>query len=263
MPEHPDFAARPEAVPALHAAAVTGFTRMAKEYERGRPAYPREAVAAVLGALGRPGRVLDLAAGTGKLTRLLVEAGVEVVAVEPLGAMRAELVAALPDVEALAGSAESIPLAAGSVDAVLVAQAFHWFDPPRALAEIHRVLRPGGGLGLLWNIWDDSSGWLAQVSARVEAVTGFVPQFRHGAWRPAVEASPLLGPLHEQSFGYTHVTDHAAFVERVASISFVGSLPDAERAAFLAEIAALVPRRAPLRVRYRTYAYTARRVDGA
>ena len=254
------MAAPPDPVPpGLHPAAATGFTLMAGAYERGRPGYPPDAVAGLLGALGCPQRVLDLAAGTGKLTRLLAAAGLDVVAVEPLPAMRALLEAALPGVPALAGTAEAIPLPDAAVDAVLVAQAFHWFEPGRALAEIHRVARPGGGLGLLWNIWDDASGWLARVSARVETATGFAPQFRHGAWRAPVDASPLLqGPLAERCTPWVHETSHAEFVGRVASISFVASLPEGDRNALLDEVAALVPLDEPLRVRYRTYTYSGR-----
>lgn len=246
-------------MPALHAAAAVGFSRTAKEYERGRPSYPPEAVEELLAALRlRPGaRVLDLAAGTGKLTRLLTAAGLEVVAVEPLEAMRAELVAALPSVEALAGTAEAIPLAGAAVDAVLVAQAFHWFDPPRALAEIHRVLRPGGGLGLVWNSWDASAGWLARVSAPLDVVRRGTPQFRDGAWRRGVEASPLFGPLRERVVTHTQETDREAFVGRIASISAVGALPAADRTTLLARLAALVPAEAPLLVPYRTHVYTA------
>ncbi len=99
--------------------------------------------------------MLDLAAGTGKLTRQLVALGANVIAVEPDAGMRATFARVVPGVEMLAGSAEAIPLADASVDAVFVGQAFHWFRAEAALAEMHRVLRPGGGFGLLWNTWHD------------------------------------------------------------------------------------------------------------
>lgn len=139
------------------------FGGVAQVYQRARPTYPMAAVRWMTdGAPGR--RALDLAAGTGKLTQVLVEAGFEVTAVEPAPEMLAELQSALPGVTALAGSAEQIPVADGSCDTVLVAQAFHWFEPVRALDEIARVLRPGGLLGLCWNLRDDSVDWVATLT---------------------------------------------------------------------------------------------------
>ena len=132
------------------------FESVADVYERTRPAYAPDALAFVAQRLPLR-RVLDLGAGTGKLTRQLVELGADVVAVEPGDAMRALLERVVPEAEALAVSAESIPLPDVSVDVVTVAQAFHWFRPTEALAEMHRVLRPGGGFALFWNHWDEDS----------------------------------------------------------------------------------------------------------
>jgi ubiquinone/menaquinone biosynthesis C-methylase UbiE len=130
----------------IHPTAATGFAAAAAEYERGRPGYPPAALRALELAPGLT--VLDLAAGTGKLTRALAESGATVIAVEPVAEMRA----ALPSsVRAVDGTAERIPLEDGAVELVTVAQAFHWFDGAAALAEIHRVLRPGGRLALIWN----------------------------------------------------------------------------------------------------------------
>lgn len=127
------------------------------DYERHRPEYPEEALrwAAERLALEEHARVLDVGAGTGKLTRGLVALGFETVAVEPGAAMLAQLRSAVPEAESLAGPAEAIPLPEASVDAAFSAQAFHWFDPERALPELHRVIRPGGGLVLIWNWWDE------------------------------------------------------------------------------------------------------------
>ena len=129
---------------------ATSFGAATRAYERGRPSYPAEALDWLLPDGAR--RVLDLGAGTGKLTRDLAARGLDVVAVDPSAGMRAELGRVLPDIPVLAGSAEHIPLDAGSVDAVLVAQAWHWVDPKAAVPEIARVLKPGGRLGLLWNV---------------------------------------------------------------------------------------------------------------
>jgi SAM-dependent methyltransferase len=143
------------------ATRARSFGAAADAYERARPGYPDAAIDWLVpeGA----GTVLDLGAGTGKLTRSLVEKGLEVVAVEPLAEMRAKLVAALPEVRALEGTAEAIPLEDDSVDAITVAQAWHWVDPERATAEAARVLRPGGTLGLVWNRRDEGVDWVRRV----------------------------------------------------------------------------------------------------
>jgi len=137
------------------------FGSEAAAYERGRPSYPPEAIDWLLPAGARD--VLDLGAGTGKLTTRLVERGLDVVAVDPLAEMLELLSSALPDTPALLGTAEQIPLPDDSVDAVLVAQAWHWFDPQQAVAEVARVLRPGGRLGLVWNHRDERLGWVKDL----------------------------------------------------------------------------------------------------
>lgn len=138
------------------------FGEEAAAYERGRPSYPPEAINWLLPAGASD--VLDLGAGTGKLTVRLAERGLAVTAVDPIPEMLDVLRGSLPSVPALLGTAEEIPLPAGSVDAVLVAQAWHWFDPDRAAAEVARVLRPGGRLGLLWNIRDERLGWVKDLN---------------------------------------------------------------------------------------------------
>jgi SAM-dependent methyltransferase len=137
------------------------FGAQAAAYERGRPSYPPEAIDWLLPRGART--VLDLGAGTGKLTTRLVERGLDVIAVDPIPEMLEVLTGALPDTPALLGTAEEIPLAGDSVDAVLVAQAWHWFDPERAVKEVTRVLRPGGRLGLVWNTRDERMGWVKDL----------------------------------------------------------------------------------------------------
>ncbi len=137
------------------------FGSAAAAYERGRPSYPPEAIDWLIPRGAR--QVLDLGAGTGKLTTRLVERGLEVVAVDPIPDMLEVLRASLPETRALLGTAEEIPLEDNSVDAVLVAQAWHWVDPERAIPEVARVLRPGGRLGLVWNTRDERLGWVREL----------------------------------------------------------------------------------------------------
>jgi ubiquinone/menaquinone biosynthesis C-methylase UbiE len=225
-------------------------------YERGRPGYPAGAVEELVRVLGiGPGAtVLDLAAGSGKLTRQLVPAGATLLAVEPSAAMRERLAG----VRVLAGTAEAIPVAGGSVDAVTVGQAFHWFDGPRAVAELHRVLRPGGRVGLLWNVRDESVPWMAAVTAILDRHAGDAPRYRDGRWRAAFDAAAGFAPLQVRRFHHRHELERAALADRFASISFVAALPGATRARVLAEIeevAAAEPSLAgpgPVAVPYRT-----------
>jgi SAM-dependent methyltransferase len=215
---------------AIHQAAQA-FDGAAEVYDRGRPSFPPESVATLVDVLGiEPGvRVLDLAAGTGKLTRMLAPTGAELVAVEPLGGMRARLEASLPGVRALEGTAEAIPLPDASVEAVTVAQAFHWFDGSAALAEIHRVLAPGGRLGLLWNVKDEKEDWVVQLGEIIEPYRGTAPRVLSGAWRAAFEETDLFTPLAAKHFSHVHEVDAEGAVDRVVSISFIAALPRAER----------------------------------
>ncbi|HEY7004408.1 MAG TPA: methyltransferase domain-containing protein [Gaiellaceae bacterium] len=210
--------------------AARGFELAPKPYEIGRPSYPREAIDRLVAELGiAPGtRVLDLAAGTGKLTRRLAPTGAEIVVVEPVEAMRAALSASLADIEAFSGTAEAIPLPAGSVDAVTVGQAFHWFDGDAALAEIHRVLRRGGRLGLIWNVKDESVDWIEKLGGIMESYRGDAPRVASGAWKGAFERTSLFTPLERARYSFVHEADFAAVVARVTSVSFIAALPPAE-----------------------------------
>ncbi|MGH3530601.1 MAG: class I SAM-dependent methyltransferase [Mycobacterium sp.] len=174
------------------------FGSEAAAYERGRPSYPPEAIDWLLPPGARD--VLDLGAGTGKLTTRLVERGLDVVAVDPIAEMLEVLRKSLPDTPALLGTAEDIPLADNSVDAVLVAQAWHWFNPARAIPEVVRVLRPGGRLGLVWNTRDERLGWVRELGRIIgrdgDPVAALVtlPQPFAGLQRHQVEWTSYLTP---------------------------------------------------------------------
>jgi SAM-dependent methyltransferase len=184
--------------------------------------------------------VLDLAAGSGKLTRQLLPAGAELLAVEPSTAMRERLAATAPGVRVLEGTAEAIPLPDGALDAVTVGQAFHWFDGSRALAELHRVLRPGGRVGLIWNVRDESVPWMARITAVIDRYAGDTPRYRDGRWHAAFDASAGFTPLQGRRFRHRHQLDRGGLLDRFASISFLATLPDSARTRVLAEIEEIV-----------------------
>lgn len=218
--------------------ARCGFSRAAAVYERTRPGYPREAVAWLCErlAIGSGHVVLDLGAGTGKLTRDLVPSGAKVIAVEPLDEMREQLARVVPEAEALGGTAEEIPLPDESVDAVVCAQAFHWFDLERALPEAHRVLRPAGGLALIWN----TRGIEDPVQARLDA---FLVQYQENAskhWPESADAavaeSPLFGPVEHRRWPNEQRVSLGELVGVVASRSYVASLDEEARAELLEEV---------------------------
>jgi ubiquinone/menaquinone biosynthesis C-methylase UbiE len=216
----------------IHRAAREGFGRSADAYERGRPDYPRDAVDFLVETLGiRPGRkILDLAAGTGKLTRMLTPRGADFVAVEPVEGMRRAFIEALSTVEVLDGRAEAIPLQDASVDAAVVAQAFHWFDAPAALAELHRVLRPDGSLALIWNVRDDErSAFWAGLTALLAPLRGGVPSHRAAEWRRAFDDTDLFTRPETRSFRHEQLATSEAAVDRVVSTSFVATLPGEAR----------------------------------
>jgi ubiquinone/menaquinone biosynthesis C-methylase UbiE len=209
-----------------HAEQARSFDRVADVYQKARPSYPAAAVEWVLEAA--PGlRVVDLAAGTGKLTEVLVAAGADVTAVEPLANMRAELERALPSVRAIDGTAERMPLPDASADAVFVGQAFHWFDGPAALAEIARVLVPGGVLGLLWNLRDERVPWVAELTAALRGAADVLAVSRGIAERPL--ESERFTAAERREFPNPAPFDRARLREWAASTSRVAVLPEGER----------------------------------
>ena len=231
------------------AAAGDQFGNAAREYELGRPQWPAELIDQVSGelGLGADATVLDLAAGTGKLTRDLVPRFGRVIAVEPDSGMRAVLEEVVPDAEALAGSAQAIPLPDGSVDGVFTAEAFHWFASDETVAEIVRVLRPGGGFVIFWNIdFGDIEPALPDEveSALDEAFTRGgepgLPKVLSGFWRTPIEAAPFE-PLRELEMERTIASDDERWLANMLSVSSIASQSEEARAELAARLRELVP----------------------
>jgi SAM-dependent methyltransferase len=229
--------------------STAGYKTAADTYVRGRPDYPPQ-VADWLSAtldLNADKTVVDLGAGTGKFTARLVATGAQVIAVEPVPQMLEKLCAAFPQVLAVNGTASDLPLPEASVDVVVCAQAFHWFASAEALTEIARVLKPGGQLGLVWNLRDTKVAWVPKLDAIVNAREGDTPRFYTGAWRQAFP-HPAFGPLREQHFSHGHTgAPEDVIFNRVRSTSFIAALPDQERAKVDEQIRALIAAEPDLR----------------
>ncbi|CAN5763713.1 class I SAM-dependent methyltransferase [soil metagenome] len=210
----------------------TAFAEVAGAYECGRPGYPEEAVRWLAG--DEPCDVVDLGAGTGKLTRTLVALGHRVTAIEPLPEMLELLPAAAPGAAAILGNAEVIPVPDAFTDVVTSAQAFHWFDHRVALPEIARVLRPGGRLALVWNTRDDREPWVARLSAIIGNEV-----FDESDVSEPIAASGLFGPIETAEFGIEQTLDRERLVDLVLSRSYCAKLPPIEREPILEAVGTL------------------------
>lgn len=221
------------------------FDRRAAIYERARPGWPPDAVAYAAGelALERSAAVLDLAAGTGKLTRRLVEHFEHVIAVEPLEGMRAVLATEVPAATVLSGTAERIPLGDTSVDTVFCAEAFHWFEADRAIAEIRRVLRPPGGLVLLWNVRARPTDPSVQEAVDLLEQRGHsdrrAREFRSSPWQLRFTTAGFT-PFRGARFDHVHRTDREGLLGYWQSMSWIAGLPEIEQTNLLAEAARLL-----------------------
>ncbi len=179
--------------------------------------------------IARGRTILDVGAGTGKLTRALVRTGASVIAVEPLSEMRERLAETVPLAVPFDGTAERMAIRDSSVHAIAVAQAFHWFDGDRALAEFHRVLGPGGRVGLIWNVRDRRTPWVDAFDAIVDRVDPDRPDHQTGKWRAAFERTTQFGPLQEREVEHAQTLTPTEIVDRARTVSSIAVLPEAER----------------------------------
>ncbi|MHA4967973.1 class I SAM-dependent methyltransferase [Pseudomonas extremorientalis] len=252
----------------VHTSAQQGFSTQAVTYAQGRPDYPRQLTGWLADTLriSAQSSVIDLGAGTGKFTRLLSALAPTLIAVEPVAAMGAQLTRLMPDVRLLNGTAESIPLPAASADAVVCAQAFHWFSTEAALAEIHRVLKPDGRLGLVWNVRDESVDWVAAITDIITPYEGDTPRFHTGRWRDAFSGKYFSQP-EVTCFPYSHVgSPQEVIMDRFLSVSFIAALDDEPKARVTAQLQALIDTHPALKGRdtvafpYQTQAYVCHRL---
>jgi SAM-dependent methyltransferase len=229
-PDEPGLVADPGDPATVHNAR--SFGKAASVYHEARPGYPVEAIEWLIGDAVR---VLDLGAGTGKLTEALVELDRDVIAVDPVEEMLDELEIAVPGVPRILGTAEDIPLEDGSVDAVVAGQAWHWFQPDRAIPEIARVLRPGGVLGLVWNSRDTRADWLRQA--------GEIMHERHDAsatFESYVKIGPPFGEIEEHTVEWSERMSRARFLDLVRSRSYYITASPGKQAATIAALETLL-----------------------
>ena len=248
----------------VHTAAQTGYTKEADTYVRGRPDYPPQLDRWLLDALRLgPGRtVADVGAGTGKFTSRLLATGANVIAVEPVDAMRARI-PAHERLRVQAGTAEATGLPGASLDALVCAQSFHWFASRASLDEFARVLKPGSRLGLVWNVRDESVDWVAAITRMIDPYEGDAPRYWKQTWRQGFP-HPAFTPLEEATFTHAHIgPPEQVIIARTLSTSFIAALTEAERRHVREQLAQLIATHPALRGQatvsypYKTHAFMA------
>lgn len=227
----------------VHEVAQVGFGKEAVTYERSRPTYPPEVVSWLVEhlRLTTGTSVADVAAGTGKLTRLLVATGSELIAVEPVGGMREVFRRVLPDIPVVAGTAEAMPFQRSVFDAVTVAQAFHWFDAEAAFRELARVIRPEGRVATIWNARDRSLEWVDAAWGIIDRVEKVAPWRDHDSGTdPALADAPGFTPAVAATFHHHQICTPDELVERFRGVSHVAVLPPEHQAMVLTELRELL-----------------------
>lgn len=241
---------------------AASFGSVAAEYERARPGYPREAVRWLSG--DDAAEVLDVAAGTGKLTTAIDDAGHRVVALEPSVEMLHQLKRQRGSIPAVAGRAEALPFGGETFDLITVAQAFHWFDQSIAVAEFARVLRPGGHLALLWNFRDESVGWVTELSKLIG--TEGAQKEKEDLYEP-LASSRRFGPCRHREFTFEQPLDRELLAGLARSRSYVATLPEADRNSVVGDVLRLCDEhpslagRAGFAMPYRTEVFRAEKID--
>lgn len=225
----------------IHSVARS-YAQIAQTYSQGRPSYPEQAQTWLQQSLGlKPGcTVVEVGAGTGKFTRLLCGTGAAVVAIEPVKPMLAKLVEAYPAVQAVVAEAQSIPLPSGFADAVVCAQSFHWFATQAALQEFMRLLKPGGLLGLIWNVRDESVDWVQKVTDIITPYEGDAPRFYKMTWQAVVERSPLQLVSYDRWAHQHEGPLEDVIIRRTMSVSFIAALPKPQQASILEQLKTLI-----------------------
>ena len=237
--------------------AIGGFAQ-GESYNAARPRYPEEALDYFVTSMGldEHSHVLDLGAGTGIFTRQMLPRVGRITAVEPSASMRATFARETPGTEILEGNDSAIPVEDKAVSAVFVAQAFHWFDPPRALPEIHRVLKVGGGLGLIWNERDTGVDWIRKLN---KAMLWDVRQpYDANIDFGAIVAAGPFDDVHKSVFHHSELLTHRQLCDRVLTTSYITLLDEENRATLMAEVASVLAALSdPVEVPYVTNVYVA------
>jgi ubiquinone/menaquinone biosynthesis C-methylase UbiE len=226
---------------AAESSPISGYDRIAQDYDKGRPDYPQAIVPILTNALHlQPGNmVLDLAAGTGKLTKALKNTGVCLYAVEPVAEMRAVFSKQFPEIPIMEGQAEAIALPPGTVDTVVVGTAFHWFEGEKALNEIARVLKPGGSLGLVWNVFDIEVEWVKQIGLVLQKYEKNTIPTKH-KWEEAFQKNASFSALKHLRYTYSYQGNAQDVIARLCSAKVMGILSQEKREQLVNEVLAVL-----------------------
>jgi ubiquinone/menaquinone biosynthesis C-methylase UbiE len=229
----------------VHQTAAVGFNKDAGLYDRARPSYPQKAVEQMAKTchITPQSRILDVAAGTGKFTTMLVERGYNVTALEPVEAMRQVLRQKLPQIEILDGAATQIQLPDASIDVITIAQAFHWFANKDSLKEFHRVLKPNGYLVLIWNSKDEAVPWVEDIVVYMwNYKPKDTPQYRDNKWQSAFADQDLFGDLRYTAYSNNNTHSRQDIIDRVFSTSFISKQPEDVAVKIKADLNAIMDR---------------------